>query len=325
MSFAFEKDFEDALIEKLTKLENQWSRNILNYCSEEDLIKNWADIIFKNNNTTDKLNGYPLTETEMKQIIGDIDGDSPFSINRKLNGKYVSIIRDNPRDTAHLGERVDLFIFDKDDIAAGNSTYQIARQPKFKISSDILGDRRGDLLLLINGMPLIHIELKRSGVPVDQACNQISKYMKHGAFTGIFSLIQIFVAMNPEETKYFANPGRDKPFNSDYYFHWADFNNKYINNWEDIASTLLSIPMAHKLIGYATIADGKDNLLKVMRSYQYHAASKIYTRVVGRTDWDFEDQKGGYVYHTTGSGKTMTSFKCAQLIKSTGKVVETDV
>ena len=87
MSFAFEKDFEDALIEKLTKLENQWSRNILNYCSEEDLIKNWADIIFKNNNTTDKLNGYPLTETEMKQIIGDIDGDSPFSINRKLNGK----------------------------------------------------------------------------------------------------------------------------------------------------------------------------------------------------------------------------------------------
>ncbi len=320
MSFAFEKDFEDALIEKLTKLENQWSRNILNYCSEEDLIKNWADIIFKNNNTTDKLNGYPLTETEMKQIIGDIDGDSPFSINRKLNGKYVSIIRDNPRDTAHLGERVDLFIFDKDDIAAGNSTYQIARQPKFKISSDILGDRRGDLLLLINGMPLIHIELKRSGVPVDQACNQISKYMKHGAFTGIFSLIQIFVAMNPEETKYFANPGRDKPFNSDYYFHWADFNNKYINDWEDIASTLLSIPMAHKLIGYATIADGKDNLLKVMRSYQYHAASKIYTRVVGRTDWDFEDQKGGYVYHTTGSGKTMTSFKCAQLIKSTGKV-----
>ena len=118
MSFAFEKDFEDALIEKLTKLENQWSRNILNYCSEEDLIKNWADIIFKNNNTTDKLNGYPLTETEMKQIIGDIDGDSPFSINRKLNGKYVSIIRDNPRDTAHLGERVDLFIFDKDDILA---------------------------------------------------------------------------------------------------------------------------------------------------------------------------------------------------------------
>lgn len=320
MSFVFEKDFEDTLIDKLTKLENQWSRNVLEYCTEDELIKNWADIIFKNNNTTDKLNGCPLTDTEMKQIIGDIDGDSPFNINRMLNGKYISIIRDNPRDAAHLGERVDLFIFDKDDVAAGNSTYQIARQPKFHLPSDVLGDKRGDLLFLINGMPLIHIELKRSGVPVDQACNQISKYMKYGVFTGIFSLIQIFVAMNPEETKYFANPGRGRPFNPDYYFRWADFNNKYINNWEDVASTLLSIPMVHKLIGYATIADGKDNTLKVMRSYQYHAATKIYTRVVGRTDWDFEDQKGGYIYHTTGSGKTMSSFKCAQLIKSTGKV-----
>ncbi|MBQ7203951.1 MAG: type I restriction endonuclease subunit R [Eubacterium sp.] len=320
MSFNNEKEFEDALIAKLTQLDNQWSRDILEYKTEDELIDNWASIIFNNNSQTDKLNGFPLTKTEMQQIISQINGESPFAINRRLNGKYISIIRDNPKDTLHNGKRVDLFLFDKDEIAAGKSVYQIARQPKLPIPSEILGDRRGDIMLLINGMPLFHIELKNTPVKVEQACNQISKYMQHGAFTGFFSLVQVFVAMTPEETLYFANTGRDRSFNSDYFFHWGDFNNKYINEWEEIAEKFLSIPMAHRLIGYGTIADGTDYTLKVMRSYQYHAAYKIYSQVVKRTDWDDNQQKGGYIYHTTGSGKTMTSFKCAQLIKASGKV-----
>lgn len=320
MSFRNEKEFEDALVAKLTQLDNQWSREILEYKTEKELIDNWAAILFSNNNQTDKLNGCPLTETEMAQIISQINGESPFAINRRLNGKYISITRDNPRDSLHNGKRVDLFLFDKDEIAAGKSVYQIARQPKLPIPSEILGDRRGDLMLLINGMPLFHIELKNTPVKAEQACNQLSKYMQHGVFTGFFSLVQVFVAMTPEETLYFANPGRDRAFNSDYYFHWGDFNNRYINDWEEIAEKFLSIPMAHRLIGYGTIADGTDNILKVMRSYQYHAAYKIYSQVVKRIDWDDGQQKGGYVYHTTGSGKTMTSFKCAQLIKSSGKV-----
>ena len=320
MLFKNEKEFEDALVAKLTQLENQWSRDILEYKTEQELIDNWARILFSNNNTKDTLNDCPLTQTEMDQIISQINGESPFAINRRLNSRYISITRDNPRDTLHNGKRVDLFLFDKDEIAAGRSVYQIARQPKLPIPSEILGDRRGDLMLLINGMPLFHIELKNRPVKVEQACNQISKYMQHGVFTGYFSLVQVFVAMTPTETLYFANPGRNRKFNSDYYFHWADFNNKYINDWEEIAEKFLSIPMAHRLIGYGTIADGTDNILKVMRSYQYHAAYKIYSQVVKRVDWDDRQQKGGYVYHTTGSGKTMTSFKCAQLIKSSGKV-----
>lgn len=320
MSYKNETEFENALIAKLTQLDNQWSREILEYKTEKELIENWAKILFSNNNTTDKLNGCPLTETEMGQIITQINGETPFAINRRLNGKYISIIRDSTNDTQHVGKRVDLFLFDKDEIAAGRSVYQIARQPKLPISSEILGDRRGDLMLLINGMPLYHIELKNNPVPVEQACNQINKYMQHGVFTGFFSLVQVFVAMTPTETLYFANPGRERTFNSDYYFHWGDFNNKHIDNWEEVAEKFLSIPMAHRLIGYGTIADGTDNILKVMRSYQYHAAYKIYSQVVKRVDWDDEGQKGGYVYHTTGSGKTMTSFKCAQLIKSSGKV-----
>lgn len=320
MSYKNETEFENALIAKLTQLDNQWSREILEYKTEEELIENWAKILFSNNNTTDKLNGCPLTKTEIGQIITQINGETPFAINRRLNGKYISIIRDNTKDTQHVGKRVDLFLFDKDEIAAGRSVYQIARQPKFPISSEILGNRRGDLMLLINGMPLYHIELKNNPVPVEQACNQISKYMQHGIFTGFFSLVQVFVAMTPTETLYFANPGREIAFNSDYYFHWGDFNNKHIDDWEEVAEKFLSIPMAHRLIGYGTIADGTDNILKVMRSYQYHAAYKIYSQVVKRVDWDDDGQKGGYVYHTTGSGKTMTSFKCAQLIKSSGKV-----
>ena len=180
MPFKNEKEFEDALVAKLTQLDNQWSREILEYKSEEELIDNWAMILFSNNNTKDTLNDCPLTKTEMGQIITQISGDSPFAINRRLNARYISITRDNPRDTLHNGKRVDLFLFDKDEIAAGRSVYQIARQPKLPIASEILGDRRGDLMLLINGMPLFHIELKNTPVKVEQACNQISKYMQHG-------------------------------------------------------------------------------------------------------------------------------------------------
>lgn len=119
--------------------------------------------------------------------------------------------------------------------------------------------------------------------------------------------------MTPDETRYYANPGIDGQFNSDYYFQWADFNNEPINDWKDIASSLLSIPMAHQLIGFYTVADESDGILKVMRSYQYYAANAISDKVA-KIKWDEKNQRGGFIWHTTGSGKTMTSFKSAQLI-----------
>lgn len=129
--------------------------------------------------------------------------------------------------------------------------------------------------------------------------------------------------MNPEETLYFANPGPEGKFNKNYYFNWADFNNEPINDWNRIAASLLSIPMAHQLIGYYTVADETDGVLKVMRSYQYEAVNAISDKVA-KTKWADKDIYGGYVWHTTGSGKTMTSFKAAQLIansKDADKVV----
>ncbi|UED72214.1 type I restriction endonuclease subunit R [Brevibacillus sp. DP1.3A] len=322
MVFDKESNFEEAFIEALSH--KGWEPKVLKYPSEEDLLKNWADILFENNRGIDRLNDYPLTSGEMQQIMEQITTlRTPLKLNGFINGRTVAIIRDNPDDTLHFGKEVNLKIYDRREIAAGQSRYQIAQQPKFKSKSKILNDRRGDLMLLINGMPLIHIELKRSGVSVSQAYNQIEKYSDEGVFTGIFALIQIFVAMEPAETVYFANPGMDGKFNKDFYFHWADFNNEPINDWKDIASSLLSIPMAHRLIGFYTVADDTDGVLKVMRSYQYYAANAISDRV-SKTNWDGHNRLGGYVWHTTGSGKTMTSFKSAQLIansKDADKVI----
>src|SRR5574344_913726 len=322
MKFNDELAFEKALITKL--FDKGWDNNVLKYKTEQELIDNWADILFKNNRSIDRLNDYPLTSGEMQQIISQVNQlRTPLNLNGFINGKSVSIKRDNQDDKLHFGKEVSLNIYDRQEIAGGTSCYQIAEQPIFTKKSSLLNDRRGDFMLLINGMPVIHVELKKSGIPISQACNQIEKYSHEGVFTGLFSLVQVFVAMNPEETIYFANPGSDGLFNPNFYFHWADANNEPINDWERIASNLLSIPMAHQLIGFYTVADDTDGTLKVMRSYQYYAASKISDRVA-KTKWQDKDIFGGYIWHTTGSGKTMTSFKSAQLIansKDADKVV----
>ncbi|WP_240009718.1 type I restriction endonuclease subunit R [Marinomonas algicola] len=332
-TFKTEAQFEQAFIEVLTH--KGWESEILKNKTEADLLQNWANILFENNRQQDRLNDVPLTATEMQQIIEQIkELKTPLKLNGLINGKTVAIKRDNPADALHLGKEVSLKIYDRQEIAAGQSRYQIVQQPKFERGSPLRNDRRGDVLLLINGMPVIHVELKRSGIPVSQAVNQIEKYSKEGIFSGLFSLIQVFVAMEPDEAKYFANPGSysgsDGKFNPDYQFNWADFNNEPMNHWKDIASTLLSIPMAHQLIGFYTVADDTDGVLKVMRSYQYYAANAISDKVA-KTNWqqlgsaaNNPDRLGGYVWHTTGSGKTMTSFKSAQLIaqsKDADKVI----
>lgn len=322
MVFNKELDFEEALIKVLCT--KGWESEIIKNPTEEDLIKNWANILFENNRNINRLGDYPLTKTEMNQIIDQIINlRTPLQLNSFINGKTVAIKRDNPDDKLHYGKEVSLKIYDRDEIAAGQSRYQIVEQPILKTKSKLVNDRRGDLMLLINGMPVIHIELKRSGIPISEAEEQIRKYAYEGVYTGIYSLVQIFVAMNPEESVYYANPGPDGKFNENYYFHWADFNNEPINNWKDVASTLLSIPMAHQLIGFYTVADSSDGVLKVMRSYQYYAASAISDKV-SKTKWDEGNQRGGFIWHTTGSGKTMTSFKSAELIansKDADKVI----
>lgn len=171
MIFNKESDFEAALIKILS--EKGWEKEVLKNYSEQDLLRNWANILFENNRDIDRLNDYPLTDSEMQQILEQIEAlRTPLKLNGFINGKSVSIVRDNPDDKLHFGKEVSLKIYDRREIAAGQSRYQIVQQPKFPTKSKLLNDRRGDLMLLINGMPVIHIELKKSGIPVSQACSK---------------------------------------------------------------------------------------------------------------------------------------------------------
>ena len=316
--FNKEADFENALIALLST--KSWEKEVLRYPTEEKLIANWQAHLNKTNQHIDKLD-VPLLRTEMNQILEQVQAlKTPYALNGFINGKTVAIKREN-EESRHFGKEVSLDIFDREEISAGKSRYQIAQQPQFTPRSDLYPKQRGDLMLLINGMPMFHIELKRSGVPISQATNQIERYHKAGAFSGIFSLVQVFVAMTPEECRYFANTGGQ--LNLAFYFRWADFNNVYMNDWDKVATHFLSIPMAHQFIGDYTIADAKDEQLKVLRSYQYYAVNKI-ADTVAKTDWTSGNQRGGYIWHTTGSGKTMSSFKSAQLIsrrKDADKVI----
>ena len=322
MGFNSELEFEKAFIEALKN--KGWNKNVIYNPTEEDLINNWMNILFENNCDKDHLNNVPLSQYEIKQILDKVEElKSPMALNGFINGKTVTITRDeNSADIEHRNKEISLKIYDRQEIAGGTSRYQIVEQPQFEKKKAVLPNRRGDVMLLINGMPVIHIELKRSGVPVSEACHQIEKYSHEGIYTGLYSLVQVFVAMNPEESLYFANPGKDQ-FNSSYFFHWADFNNEPINDWRDVTENLLSIPPAHQLIGFYTVADKTDNTLKVLRSYQIYAAREIAKKVY-ETDWNSKHEMGGYIFATTGSGKSLTSFKSAQLIstsKDADKVV----
>ena len=318
--YDYEESFESDLVTLLVEKKG-WRDGVIDFPDEASLIDNWAEILFRNNSGSDRLNGVPLSEGEKAQLMGLVRAaDTPFKANRFINGGSVPICRDNPDDPGRLGQTIYLTLFSREDVAGGSCIYQIARQPRFHARKSMFHNRRGDFMLLINGMPVIHVELKRSGVPWTDALHQIELYTNEHVFEGFFSLVQVFVCMTPEETRYFANPGREDRdengcFNRKFVFTWGDENNQPINEWHRVAERLLSIPMAHKMIAFYTVADaGDSDRLKVLRSYQYMAVDAITKRLeAARGIWGLRRPEGGFVWHTTGSGKTLTSFKAAQL------------
>ena len=141
MLFNKELDFEKALINLLIS-NYGWEKEILEYKTEDELIQNWADILFENNKDIDTLNNEPLTETEIQQLISKINAlSTPVKLNGFVNNKTVSIKRDNINDKLHYGKEVYLKIYDRQEIAAGQSRYQICRQPKFKAKNNILNQK----------------------------------------------------------------------------------------------------------------------------------------------------------------------------------------
>lgn len=306
----FEKDFIDTLKKR------GWSNEVLYHKTIPELIENWKNIIFERNRT--ELNNVPLSESEMDRLMDTVreQANSPVKSNIFITGETVPIRRDGDSpDKRKAGQDVFLNLFSPNEIAGGTSKYQIAEQVVFNLEQDTR-NRRGDITLLINGMPVIHIELKASGVDISEAANQIKKYIQERKFQGFMSLVQVFWAITPEDALYFANPRTADKMNPSFFFHWADKNNHIIRGWREIIDgefRILSIPEAHQLIGYYCIADKQKDILKVCRSYQYTAIRAIVNRVA-KQKWGDHNQLGGFVWCTTGGGKTMTSFKAGQLI-----------
>jgi len=317
-----ELNFEDDLVEMLKQV--GWDSLIKNP-TQKDLENNFREIINKNN--IDKLGtNTQLTDGEFAQIMDQINSKctTPVGANVFINDKQVAIKSELTRSHYNKQDEIYLDIFNPVDIAGGKSHYQIVEQPIFDTSNKF-NDRRGDIMLLINGLPLIHIELKASGHKLDEGITQIQKYMNEGVFKGLFSLIQVFFVMTPEDCIYFANSF--PTLNPAFMFHWGDKNNKPINDWKQLVkgpNQILSIPEAHQLIGYYTTASIKkdsngciENIntgtLMVARSYQINAIRQIMRRVKLQR-WNTHDPLGGYIWGTTGCGKTLTSYKAGQLI-----------
>ena len=173
---------------------------------------------------------------------------------------------------------------------------------------------RFDTTLLINGLPIIQIEEKRDTRNVDEALNQMHQYIDENQYRGIFSTLQILVAITPNNVKYMANTTSDK-FNKDFAFNWQrKSDNTVVRNWKEFADSMLSIPMAHQMATNYMILDGTKNkqTLKVMRPYQVYATQNVIESLK-KVDFELGTNKVGYIWHTTGSGKTITSFKTAWL------------
>ena len=183
-------------------------------------------------------------------------------------------------------------------------TSQITQQGKYK--------NRYDVTLLINGLPLVQIELKRRGLELKEAFNQINRYHRHsyGAEFGLFQYVQIFVISNGVNTRYYAN-NRKQEYKQTFY--WADRDNSLITQLEDFADSFLEKCHVSKMICKYIVLHQSDKVLMVLRPYQYYAVESIVDRVK-------DTDKNGYIWHTTGSGKTLTSFKAAQILTELPKV-----
>lgn len=322
MTFRNEAEFENAVITNLTQ-NHGWDDNVLRYPTEQDLIDNWAEIVFQNNKA--RLNNIRLSDAEKHQLLEKVSVlDTTAKVQEFLQGTTVDLIRDNPADTENHGHNVILKIFDPHEVGGGESKYQIAQQPRLGKQTEFDKDRRGDFLLLIWGMPVIHVELKNSNHDVNEAVIQMAKQAEEGHYLGIMNLVQVNVAMTPDDMVYFARPDSIHGYTSStFHFRWTNSDNELITSWKDVIAQFMGIPYAHELIGNFLIPDKGDGVLKAMRPYQIHAANAIIQRMknlknVPAIDWDSITQKGGYIWHTTGSGKTMTSFKTASLLARDG-------
>lgn len=287
---------EQKLIEQLIYGDSQWIyRNDLK--TEEDLWNNFKYILEQNNK--ERLNGEHLSDSEFEQVKNQLQFSSFYKAGEWLIGENGKVMVHVQRDT----ERLHLVVMNHEHIAGGSSVYEVINQYRALADEDSRQNRRFDVTLMINGLPLIHIELKNKQHSYMDGFWQIKKYIGEGKFTGIFSAVQMFVISNGVDTKYFS-AASDAELNSKFISGWLDRDNNPVSDYLDFAKSVLRIPEAHEMIARYTVLDEDAKRLILLRPYQIHAIEAI--RDASKTG------QSGYVWHTTGSGKTLTSYKATR-------------
>lgn len=316
---ATEKAFQEQFVKELQKYKWEAPRFLdgkMQKVTVADLIIHWRSELNRIN--ADQLEGVELTDNEFSQVMAKVSHISNSYEAAKIlaieesKGKIDGIYReDNPKI---MRKQITLTIFKKAEVRGGDSSYRIAREVQTP------NGNRFDIVLLINGLPLINIEQKRTDKTLDEAFGQFIRYYRDGEYSNNFMAFSQMMVINSEiETRYFATPKAADEFNPSFVFHWSDKGNKPINNWKKVVEHFLMIPMAHQMVGdYLVIDEAKEEENRrhmLMRPYQVFALQSIEGAAFG---WDNDDKlpHGGFVWHTTGSGKTITSFKTALFLST---------
>lgn len=275
-------------------LEDNFINNLVSNGYERVQLNNYSDLKSNFKTQLEKHNNIELTDQEFKSVLNHLDGGSIFHKAQKIRDKYELIRED--------GVKYLTFI---DPDSYGKNIFQVTNQ----ITDIGKYETRYDITILINGLPLCQIELKRRGIDIGEAFNQVERYQKH-SLTGLFRYIQIFVISNGVETKYFSN---NQSLSKLQTFYWTDEKNTRITDHEGFSNIFLDRSHLSRMITRYIVLHHTKEILMILRPYQYFAVEAITKRVENST-------KNGYIWHTTGSGKTLTSFKTSQLLTNNNNV-----
>ena len=319
-----EKVFQDKVVQELKKYKweaPEFLDGNTHRVTVEDLIVHWRQELNRLN--AEQLENVPLTDNEFAQVMQQVDQIANSYDAAKIlamedsKGKIDGIYRDSRPGITR--RQITLTIFKKAEVGGGDSSYKIAREV-VSPGNGRKGENRFDLILLINGLPLINIEQKRGDKSLDFAFGQFRRYYEDGEYRHNFlAFSQMMVCMSDIETRYFATPKSAKEFNPSFVFHWADKDNRPVNDWKKIVQDFLMIPMAHQMVGDYLIIDEaikpENRRHMLMRPYQVYALRAIELAALGKDNVD-GIKHGGFIWHTTGSGKTITSFKTALFLST---------
>lgn len=293
MTTQSEQTLENNLVAQLS--EQGYER--VTIADNAELLANLKRQLEKHN--AEKLGGSPLSEAEFKRVVNHLDKGNVFDRAKILRDK-MHLVRDD--GTSVYIEFINMTKWCQNE-------YQVAQQ----IVNNGEYDTRYDVTLLINGLPLVQIELKRRGIELKEAFNQINRYRRHSyaSGNGLFQYVQLFVISNGVDTKYYANSvsySGAKKASFKQTFYWTDRENKRISQLDEFARDFLEKCHVSRMITKYIVLNETDKVLMVLRPYQYYAVERIIERVESGVG------QGGYIWHTTGSGKTLTSFKAAQIM-----------